>query len=236
MAQFKRLERGTLPDNIVADLRRRIASNELPVGEKLPNELELAKAYGVGRGTVREAIKALTLMRLLERNTTGTYVASGAQIHAPEELLASINSQDPDFESLYETRILLERHILHLACERATTSDMTSIEEALARAEQASSSVDALKADLDYHDALAEAAHSPVLKYLYMVTTDAIARAYRTFLPMAEPRSPHWGPGNHRRIVEAIKNRDSALAQRIAEDSLTRAAETVKGILNEPHD
>ncbi|MDA3626349.1 FCD domain-containing protein [Saccharopolyspora sp. WRP15-2] len=216
----------------MADLRGKIAAGELVPGAKLPNEMELAKSYGVARGTVREAVKALTLMRLFERSTAGTFVTAEAPGHVPDDSLVDITSEDPDCSSLYESRILLEKHVILLACERATEHDLAQIRAALERAERAANRVAALEADLEYHHALAEAAHSPVLRYLYMVTTDAIARAYQTFLPLyTEPNSADWGLANHKEIARAIEQQDSGTAQRIAEESLERAAAWVKDMV-----
>ncbi|GAA1241108.1 FadR/GntR family transcriptional regulator [Janibacter melonis] len=229
MAHIQKLRRGTLSDEIVSDIRQKIASGEFGVGTKLPNEIALADAYGVGRGTVREAIKALTLMRLLERSTAGTFVASGAQIHAPDDLLMNIKTADPEFSSLYESRILLQLKVVELACQRATREDIAKINQAIEKAERATTNVASLEADLEYHHALAEAAHSPVVMYLYMVTTDAIARAYQTFLPLYQ--QDKWGTANHKLVAEAVEAKDTARAQRIAQASLERAAEAVRNIV-----
>lgn len=227
MAKIQKLDRATLTDEIVGDLRQKIITGEFEVGAKLPNETHLAASYGVGRGTVREAIKALSLMRLLKRSTAGTYVAPGARVHVPDELLVSIRTSDPDFSSLYDARIVLSKRVVQLAAERATQDDLDKLFTAISRAEASSSELTALEADLEYHYALAEAAHSPVVTYLYMVTTDAIARVYKLFLHIYEGGAA-WGPENHRKVAEAIANKDSTEAERITVESLERAAKEIQ--------
>lgn len=228
MTKYHKLVRENLPDGIVSDLRKKIASQELLPGDKLPNETLLAESYGVGRGTIREAVKALSLMRLLDRSTAGTYVAAGARIHASEEFLANMHDEDPGFSSLYEARILLEKKVVSLACERATDEDIATVHRVIEASEGAVSEIDRLEGDLDYHYALAESAHSPVLLHLYMVTTEAVARSYKTFLHL----EADWGVENHKLIAEAIQAKESERAQNLAEASLLRAYERMQQLIS----
>lgn len=222
---FEKLERGTLPDQIVAGLRARIVSGELKPGARIPAEQQLAEMFGVGRGTVREAIKALTLMRVLERTTKGTFVAATAELYVAQDLVARLVQDDPEFEDSYETRQMLETQIVRLACERATEEDLAQLEDAIERHKVAVTGVERLQTDLDYHRALVRAAHNTVLSHLYMLLMESIARGYKTFvLAMEEPGTVEWGSTTHSDTVAAIRARDAETAQKIVEGSMVAAA------------
>src|SRR5580693_7176389 len=75
------IRRGSLCDEVIAQLREQISSGSWPVGERIPPESELVERLQVGRGTVREAIKALAHSGLLEvRQGDGTYVTSRSEL------------------------------------------------------------------------------------------------------------------------------------------------------------
>src|SRR5258707_12264042 len=75
------IRRGSLCDEVIAQLREQISSGTWPVGDRIPPESELVERLQVGRGTVREAIKALAHIGLLEvRQGDGTYVKSRSEL------------------------------------------------------------------------------------------------------------------------------------------------------------
>jgi len=81
VSELAGIRRGSLCDEVIARLREQIASGAWPVGERIPPESELIGRLQVGRGTVREAIKALAHSGLLEvRQGDGTYVKSRSEL------------------------------------------------------------------------------------------------------------------------------------------------------------
>src|SRR5438445_2767270 len=112
---------GRLCDEVVAQFEALIASGEWPVGEKIPAEPELVAALGVGRNTVREAVRALAHSGVLEaRQGDGTYV------RAPSELPAVMRRRvaAAELRSVIEVRRAYETEAARLAATRRTSEDM----------------------------------------------------------------------------------------------------------------
>src|SRR5690625_235579 len=100
-------------------MREQIISGRLKPGDKLPPERELCKGFGVGRGTIREAMTAMSVIGMVERRQDGTYVRDA--IHWQERtenfdlIMAKVSIHD-----VLETREALELDIAVMAAERAT--------------------------------------------------------------------------------------------------------------------
>jgi DNA-binding FadR family transcriptional regulator len=221
------LERTNLADTIVSNIRQQIATGVLAPGSRLPPEVELAKLYGVGRNTVREAIKALCLIRLLNRSNRGTYVSDDAPLYATNDLVKTLYiGDDGDLSELFEARAILVSEIVQLACVRATTGDIAAIERAIAQMDKASGDADMLQADLDYHHALAEAAHNSPMCHFYLLTNEALARAFKSLVHFysAEPELVLAAKQVHRLVLDAIQAGDSAAARRSARESIRESA------------
>ena len=128
------LRRGSLVELATQQLRDEVMRGTWPVGSRIPAETELAGLLGVGRSTVREAVRALVHVGLLEsRQGAGTFVQTRA-------------AAEPDWGTLlrraavlevYEVRHGLERQAASLAAQRRTTADIERIEAALAQRQRA---------------------------------------------------------------------------------------------------
>jgi GntR family transcriptional regulator, transcriptional repressor for pyruvate dehydrogenase complex len=198
---------------IAARIHELIAADVLRPGDRLPPERALAERFGVGRGHVREALKRLEFYGILQtRPQSGTVVTSrGAR--ALESLMATALALDSrDFDSLQETRSVLEVHAATRAAREATAAEVAGLGHALdeLRAKVARGEA-ALDEDLRFHLAVAEAAHSPVLRALIRLLTPGVITS-----SLADDAC---GAGRHRRALEeheavfqAIRRRDAAAA------------------------
>ena len=141
---------------------------ELRPGDKLPTEMELAASFGVGRNSIREAIKILVSFGVLDiRRPEGTFVASGFSDKMINPLLYGIIlDQSDSIDSLKELREWVDFGILELAMEKAKTEDVFQLEEKLHRlfAKIDSGNVeDVFIADDEFHEAISTAAHNSLL-------------------------------------------------------------------------
>ena len=141
---------------------------ELRPGDKLPTEMELAASFGVGRNSIREAIKILVSFGVLDiRRPEGTFVASGFSDKMINPLLYGIildQSDSPD--SLKELREWIDFGILELAMEKAEPEDLFQLEEQLNKllAEIDGGNVEnVFIADDHFHEAISTAAHNSLL-------------------------------------------------------------------------
>jgi GntR family transcriptional repressor for pyruvate dehydrogenase complex len=204
--------RDALPDQIARRVLSLITERQLKPGERLPPERELAGAMGVSRSSLREALRALSMLGVTDmRHGDGTYVTTlePAGLMRPLGLVLSLS--DAGFEDLFEARKVVEPPLAALAAERATAADL----DALARCADTSAAVagddDAfMRNDLELHGLISRAARNLLLARLAGSLGElAIAsRIATTGVPGLKEQSVL----DHRAIVEAITARDPEAA------------------------
>ncbi|MBT6426189.1 MAG: FadR family transcriptional regulator, partial [Rhodospirillaceae bacterium] len=167
---FRQIERATVSDAIVDQLRALIAGGTLKPGDRLPSERDLCKRFGVGRTSVREALKPLIAMGLLEgRVGSGTFVAAeSGQFQKPLQwgLLGDLQSQD----DLVETRHMLETNAAFWAALRAEPENLAAIEATLqGMAANLTNPDEFQEFDANFHFEIARAAQNKMLYRLINV-------------------------------------------------------------------
>jgi DNA-binding FadR family transcriptional regulator len=188
--------RATRVDQVVAEVAHRIGDGRLAVGERLPAERSLCATFGVGRTTLREALRLLLAQGYVVRQRRGLAVAGLPAVAAR----ASIRD-------LYEVRKLLEVRIARWAAMRTTEADLVEL-----RATVLGTGA--------FHDALARAAHNPVLLKLYEPSRPLFFHLpfYWPLLDEAEvetarARRHELARQWHCAVLEAIERRDSDEAE-----------------------
>ena len=186
-------------------LRARITSGDWPLGSKIPTEPRLVEALGVGRNTVREAVRALVHAGVLEcRQGSGTYVISTDELSgAVTRRLAAAERTET-----IEVRRAFEVEAARLAAVRRTPEDLATLDGALARREAAWRSgrvADFVTADATLHTAIVAAAHNAMLAELY-ASVGAAMRASLADAVGAELHPDRYV--DHGRLVEAIRSGD----------------------------
>lgn len=161
------IQKRSLADEVVARLQHQISTGQFKVGQRLPTEPELMKAYGVGRSTIREAIRILSNLGLLNvQQGIGTFVENQASTSEP----IYQRFKRADIQDLDEIRKLLELKIAEKAAQKRTEEDIRQIRKYLterhvtAKEGQLEACV---KADLNFHIAIAEASKNDILADLY---------------------------------------------------------------------
>jgi len=213
------------PVSLVAEtidaLQREVTSGNWAVGARIPTETELVEQLGVGRGTVREAVRALTYSGMLEvRRGYGTFVRSDTEMGdaLQRRLLHS------DHHEVFEVRRALEVEGAILAAQRRTDDDLTVIEDALRRRTAAARKVDIeefIAADIAFHQAVVGASHNRVLTQLYSDFEPKLsADLRRQCAALPEGALPDV---EHRTIVAAIRARDAEQAAHAALQYLSEA-------------
>lgn len=165
-------------------IKNEIESGNLNPGDKLPSERELVKKLNVSRSSIREAIKFLTVMGYLEPVLRkGTFVS---RKYIDNKYT---NNQTKNFleiapiYDLMEVRMFLEERFIPLAVERATVKNFETMNAALKRMKKCGESlIEFLKADLDFHFALAEATNNVVIIELMKIIIKRIKDNNEQFL------------------------------------------------------
>lgn len=203
--------RASLVDQVIDQVRAEIASGSWNVGDKIPPEPVLAERLGVGRNTVREAVRALSHTGLLEcRQGDGTYV------RATSELSGAMRRRLRTAEviEILEVRQALDGQAARLAADRRDEADVAAIEAALATRDAVWESGDVVAfvdADLAFHAAVVAATHNLVLIELYADFSEAIRVSIEhADDPLRDVPIPH-AP-----IFHAIREGDPAAAEQAA--------------------
>lgn len=187
----------------------RIRSGEWPLGHKLPGETTLAAQLGVGRSTLREAIRELSGQGVLEsRQGAGVFVTALEVAEDWDEVL-----RRADIAAVIEARIAIEAEAAALAAQRRTPADLRIMRKALAVRAGSDDSVDHLvDADTAFHRTVIAAAHNEVLLQLFDAFVPRVHRAMTQMLrmrPMADPAADHHA---HEVLFQAIRDRSAETA------------------------
>nr|WP_307805069.1 FCD domain-containing protein [Streptomyces sp. VRA16 Mangrove soil] len=201
-------------------LRTQIADGVWPVGTRLPGETTLAKDLGVGRSTVREALRALAGAGMVRpRQGAGVFVTA---TRPAEDFPARLRRAC--VADLYEVRMLLEIQAARLAAERRTDEDVTAMRAALdARRAAAGGPGDAfVDADIALHTTVIAAAHNPVLTDLFAEFAPALRQGLLDLLDLVDvPRAERdHGDAAHAGLVDAVVAQDAETAGRVAREEL----------------
>jgi GntR family transcriptional repressor for pyruvate dehydrogenase complex len=162
---LKPVDHTTLTTDVCRRLITHLVRGDWHEGERIPSERELGGLLGVGRASLREALKALEIMGMLEvRVGDGTFVCERSQFLSRPLLWAVAGSAQAHVQELIEARRVLEKGLAALAAERATAEDLAQIGKYQEEMEKAGGNVLAfLEADLNFHLAVARAARNRIL-------------------------------------------------------------------------
>src|ERR1700691_5147061 len=163
---YRTVKTSRLYEQIVQQVEGSILKGQLKPGDQLPAERDLAQRFGVSRTAVREAVKTLREKGLVEAfSGRGTFVTNGTSqaIRQSLDLMIRINQQEGSAH-LAELRLVLEPEIAGLAASRIDGQLLGTMREMLAIMGRNLQDGEAyIKADLDFHLALAEAAGNPLI-------------------------------------------------------------------------
>jgi len=212
---FGIIERRVLSEGIVARLLSLIKQKELRAGDKLPPERELADMMGVSRPSLREALRALSMMNVVEiRQGTGTYVTSLEPGLLVEHLDFVFSLDDSTFVKLFEARKLLEVGMVAMAAQRITDEEIAGLEACLAKSIESVEDHEAfLQADLELHEKITEAARNPILARMMATTIRLGLASRRRTVEIAGV--PEQALRDHRAIVIALKARNPEAARQV---------------------
>jgi GntR family transcriptional repressor for pyruvate dehydrogenase complex len=226
---FERIELQDPADLVVQQIKELIASTKLQPGDKLPSEQKLEEKFGISRSAVRRALKILNAYGFVKTiPQSGTYVA-GINVNALGGLLSGIlQLEEKDFESLVNTRYILEVYAVELAAKNASDEELQELESAhrdfCQQIEQGFLSFDE---DLVFHIKIAECSKNPVLKALITLLASDDLGLHKEFEKHVEKRRILERRMNaleeHGKILEAIKAKDPGKAAEAIKEHYRRS-------------
>jgi GntR family transcriptional repressor for pyruvate dehydrogenase complex len=201
-------------ENVVAHVRDLLTRGDFKPGDRLPAERELALRIGVSRPSVRAGLQALAAMGVVEaRRGSGTYISTGPPVlsSSPLQLLAILHGIPR--AQIYEARRVLEGRTARLAAERATGESLAEIsEEVMGMFASTNDALAFLLHDIRFHRAVARASGNLVLSALVeMVAAIFYEQRKQT---ANRDRDLRISAEQHRRVYQAIRERDLEAAER----------------------
>lgn len=211
------VHQSSLSDQVVDRLRAEIVEGRWPLGERIPPEPELVAGLGVARGTLREALRALQYTGMIEiRRGDGTFV------RARSEVPGALARSGASLAEVLEARAALEPELARLAAMRADADDRRRIEAAL-RVRAAADDAHWVEADVAVHEAIASAAHNPILFEVYTALLPRLRESMGAVLTREGFRRDE--PRGHDGVLAAIRAGDPEAAAASARANLTATAE-----------
>jgi GntR family transcriptional repressor for pyruvate dehydrogenase complex len=202
-----------LTDKAIEKIREMITSGELRPGDRLPSEAELGAQLGLSRSSLREAVKALSLINVLDvRRGDGTYVTS-----LDPGLLMDAMSFAVDFQHdrsvlyLLETRRILEPAATALAAVAMTDDDIAALGKLLEELPAEPGVEESVANDLEFHRRIARGSGNPVLASLIDSVSGRTQRA-RIWRGITQAGAVSHTLDEHRAIVAAMADRRPEVA------------------------
>ncbi len=223
---FRPVQRARISASIVAQVRALLADRRLQPGGRLPPERDLARHLGVGRTTLREAMRSLEFLGVVEtRSGEGTFLRAAEPLTILPGALGSATQQ----AALLEARLLVEPEVAALAAQRATPEQLRDAQHLLAaQAADVAAGGRGTEADVAFHTLLYQMAGNMVLEHLH-AGLDAVLRAGRERV--------HAAPGRalaslreHQGIFAALAARDAAGARETMAGHLTAVSAVVAAL------
>ncbi len=201
-------KRTGLVDQVIEQMRELVSSGEWPLDQRIPPESELVNALGVGRNTVREAVRALAHAGLFEvRQGDGTFVRATSELSGAVRRLCGT-----ELRQVLEVRRALEVESARLAATARTDDDIRRLQTVLEARDDAMRDRErdrAVATDTAFHLQLVEASHNAVLIELYQGISEAVASSVATTFDSEYGQKHHF---SHTELFEAVRDRDPARA------------------------
>lgn len=204
----------TVTDEAILKIKEMILDGRLRAGERLPPEKELSEQLGLSRSSLREAVKALEIIRVLDvRRGDGTYVTS-LEPRLLSEAMAFIVDlhQDTSVLELFEVRRILEPAAASIAATRISGDQLALLRASMATVPIDTSVEDLVSHDLEFHRIIAHASGNSYLASLLDGLSSGTVRA-RVWRGLTEERAVARTVDEHAAIVEALARGDGELAR-----------------------
>jgi GntR family transcriptional repressor for pyruvate dehydrogenase complex len=197
-------------EEAIATLKAMIVSGELAPGARLPPEKELSRQLGVSRNSLREAVKSLEMVRILDvRQGDGTYVTSLEPRLLFEALSFVVDlHSDASVIELLEVRRVLEPYAGGLAAVNVTDEQLAALDRTLRSVDRSTPVEDLVAHDLEFHQLVAEAGGNASLAGLLEALASSTARA-RVWRGLTQEGAAARTLAEHRAILDALARHDA---------------------------
>ncbi|EKQ54729.1 MULTISPECIES: FadR/GntR family transcriptional regulator [unclassified Clostridium] len=201
-------------DQVIEQIKNKIKSGEIKKGDKLPTEREMAESIGVSRASVREAIRALEVVGLVEsRQGAGNYIKTNFDNSLFEPLSVMFMLQECSIREMYDLRETLELQCAKLAAKNIEDNELALLTAIVDRMYIAGSEEESLELDIKFHYLIAKASRNVLL----INVLEVISQLMDEFIQKFRMQILHEGNKEglleiHENLLRALKCRDESKA------------------------
>ena len=208
---------GNKVDEVVESVLEGIRTGQLVAGDRIPTESELCKTTGISRTSVREALKRLEALTIVQiRRGDGTYISQPEDISYTMSMIFKMLLENVTWEEVLEYREMLDFIVMRSAIAHATEQDVEQLRECHTKLEELSKNTDkdhndeGYALDLEFHRIMAKSTRNRIIEDLYLSSYDIFGKIvlenYRAGQTLDRTCV------QHARMLEAIERRDTMLA------------------------
>ena len=221
--QMEPIDSSSVVERVIQQITKMVSLGRFKMGEKLPSEFELMDELKVSRNSLREAMKILSAMGIVEiRRGDGTYICTKVRPSIFDSVIYSMMIESSSDEEIVELRQLLDEDVLKLAIRNCTSAEIEHLQQMIVQMRQCFQQGElsqAAKVDYEFHMFLIECAKnsflSRIVTGLYSLFAGSIEKNIRTedFFAMAAD--------HHQEIVDCIASRDESRIPQVVANSLS---------------
>ncbi|CAM4121313.1 FadR family transcriptional regulator [Paenibacillus alkaliterrae] len=200
---IQKLEKKSLVDQVYLQIEKMIQSGKWKIGERIPSETELIEKFGISRNTLREAIRAMVHVGMLEtKQGDGTFVTASSELNA----ILQKRIQQSNVLEILDVRHALDRESVLLACKNRTDEDLINMRELQRLTQEAFKEQDLEKFvlfDFKLHQTISTASHNQLLSDIYSNLFEKIQSSIANTTVFDNSTA-----AGHVDLIEAIEMRD----------------------------
>jgi GntR family transcriptional repressor for pyruvate dehydrogenase complex len=214
------VKKNRLSSEVIDQISRSILRGDYQPGSKLPPEREIASQLGVSRTVVREALRSLEIMGLVESQVGGgTFVKEYTLEHVLDPIANYFSSDECLIDEIIETRKILEPEMVRLAAHRATPEDIDFIKKSVDQMNaEIEEGLSGINGDTAFHFALASAAHNSAMTKILSLIADLLHYTMKASLQAVPDQSVTLE--GHRQILAAVERKDADMACKLMREHL----------------
>jgi len=231
---FQPLDRRKVYEQVAEQLLAQIGARHLRPGDALPSERELTESFGVGRSSIREALRMLESQGVITSVNGGTFEVAHASnpLNSSLQLVFTLDDQT-GVHDLFELRRVIDCEAAAIAATRRTDEHLAQMALAIDEMERAlpGHGEAFVLADLRFHLAIAEATGNRLILYAMQAARDVVRRALLSVVRV--PQSPESAIVEHRGVYEAVRSGNPDWARNAMREHLERVErDAEKGVTN----
>lgn len=221
---FEKIENESVVSTVVNKIKSSIMNGDLQPGDKLPTEVELIEQLGVGRNSVREAVKMLTALGVLEvKRGQGTFVVQKVKPSFFNPLLFSLIIEPKSNRDLYELRVMFDTMVMFNLMDKMDEGKFVQVEaiinEVEMRHEAGEQDLDYfVEMDVNFHKLLMELTENALIKQIGEVIISLFPEYIRKSI--SQENGIERSISNHKQIIHHLKTKDKASISDLVEETL----------------